>query len=56
MHMDIGLIQSIWTVVVLIVFAGIVIWAWSDKNKTAFEEAAHLPIEDNDNPKESPHD
>ena len=46
--MDQALIQSIWTVVVLVLFVGIVIWAWSGKRKQSFDEAAHLPFDDED--------
>lgn len=42
--------HSIWTVIVLVVFIGIVIWAWSAKRKRAFDEAARIPLEDDDNP------
>ena len=46
--MDQALIQSIWTVVVLVLFVGIVIWAWSGKRKQSFDEAAHLPFDDDE--------
>jgi cytochrome c oxidase cbb3-type subunit 4 len=42
--MDFTLIDSIWTVVVMVVFIGIVLWAWSSKRATAFHEAANLPF------------
>jgi cytochrome c oxidase cbb3-type subunit 4 len=37
-------------VIVLVLFVGIVIWAWSANRKRAFDEAARLPLEDDDNP------
>jgi cytochrome c oxidase cbb3-type subunit 4 len=40
--------HSIWTVVVLVLFTGITWWAWSSKNKKAFDEAARLPLDDSD--------
>ncbi|MDR1969121.1 MAG: cbb3-type cytochrome c oxidase subunit 3 [Burkholderiaceae bacterium] len=43
--MDINLLRSIVTVVTFIVFIGILIWAWSGRNKARFDEAAHLPFE-----------
>ena len=46
--MDIGTLHTIWTVLVLIVFIGIVIWAWSDKRKSYFDEAAQLPLDDDE--------
>jgi cytochrome c oxidase cbb3-type subunit 4 len=42
--MDIALIDSIWTVVVMVVFIGIVLWAWSGKRKQRFNEAANIPF------------
>ena len=59
--MDSSLIMSIWTIVVLVLFVGIVIWAWSGKRKQAFDEAAHLPFDEEDSvpvnkiPKENSH-
>jgi cytochrome c oxidase cbb3-type subunit 4 len=46
--MDIGVFHSIWTVVILVVFIAIVVWAWSGKRRQAFDEAARLPLEDDD--------
>jgi cytochrome c oxidase cbb3-type subunit 4 len=43
--MDINLLRSIVTLVTFIVFIGIVVWAWSSRNKTRFDEAAQLPFE-----------
>lgn len=40
--------QSFWTVFVFIIFIGIILWAWSGKNKSAFEEAARIPLEDDE--------
>ena len=39
------MLRSIVTVVALVVFVGIVVWAWSARNRTRFEEAAGLPFE-----------
>ncbi len=47
--MDYSLIQSIWTIVVLVLFVGIVIWAWSGKRKARFDEAANIPFTEEDN-------
>jgi cytochrome c oxidase cbb3-type subunit 4 len=46
--MDMNLIHSIWTVVVLVVFVGIVIWAWSGTNKASFDDAANIPFREDD--------
>lgn len=43
--MDINTLRSIVTVVSLITFLGIVVWAWSRRNAESFEEAAQLPFE-----------
>ena len=45
--MDFTLLSSIVTVVSLVVFVGIMLWAFSRNNKERFEELARLPI-DND--------
>ncbi len=36
----------IWTVLLLIIFVGIVLWAFSSRRKADFDEAARLPLED----------
>jgi cytochrome c oxidase cbb3-type subunit 4 len=41
-------IQVVWTVVVMVVFLGIVFWAWSGRRKESFDEAANIPLEDED--------
>ena len=47
--MSISIIHSVWTVLVLIIFIGIVLWAWSSHRTKSFEEAANLPFaEDRD--------
>ena len=51
--MDSSLIESVWTVVVLVLFVGIVIWAWSGKRKRAFDEAANIPFNEDDKPTEN---
>jgi cytochrome c oxidase cbb3-type subunit 4 len=40
--------QPIWTIIVMVFFLSIAAWAWSSKNKTSFDEAAHLPFDDDD--------
>jgi len=46
--MNFGLIHSVWTVLLFVLFIGIIVWAWSAKRKRGFDEAAHLPLEDDD--------
>lgn len=42
------LIHSIWTIVVMVVFLSIVVWAYSSKRQVEFDEAARLPLDDDD--------
>jgi cytochrome c oxidase cbb3-type subunit IV len=44
--MDINDLRSAVTVISLLTFVGIIIWAWSRRNKAAFDEAAMLPFQD----------
>jgi cytochrome c oxidase cbb3-type subunit IV len=44
--MDSGIISGIVTVVFIVVFIGIVWWAYSKGNKQQFEEAGRLPFEE----------
>jgi len=39
-------IQVVWTVVVMITFLGIVFWAFSGRRKESFDEAANIPLEE----------
>jgi cytochrome c oxidase cbb3-type subunit 4 len=48
--MDSSLILTIWTLVVMVLFVGIVIWAWSSKRKKDFNEAANIPFHEDDKP------
>ena len=43
-----ALIHSIWTVVLFIVFLGIVVWAYSSGRKKDFEEASRLALDDDE--------
>ncbi|MBM3350393.1 MAG: cbb3-type cytochrome c oxidase subunit 3 [Betaproteobacteria bacterium] len=43
--MDITDLRIISTVGALVTFIGIMIWAWSGRNKKDFDEAARLPLE-----------
>ncbi len=46
--MDQGIVGSIFTVIVLVIFIGIVWWAFSSRNKKKFDEAANLVFADED--------
>jgi cytochrome c oxidase cbb3-type subunit 4 len=43
--MDVNTLRSITTVLALLVFLGIVFWAWSKRRRADFEQAANLPFE-----------
>jgi cytochrome c oxidase cbb3-type subunit 4 len=40
--------HSIWTVALLILFIGIIIWAFSSRRKKRFDAAARMPLEEED--------
>lgn len=48
--MDIGTLNAIWTVVVLILGIGITWWAYAPSHKAKFDAAAYIPLEDDDRP------
>ena len=45
MEFDINTGRSIVTVIGLLSFIGLMVWAYSSKNSAAFEEAANLPFQ-----------
>ena len=51
--MDLNDLRVLITVVSFIVFAGIVYWAYSSRQRARFTEAANLPFLDSDLPGES---
>lgn len=40
-------INGVLTGILLVLFVGIWIWAWSGRNKKSFDEMSRLPLEDN---------
>jgi len=44
--MDINTVRGISTIVVMIVFLGICLWAYSGSKKKDFDDAANLPFQD----------
>ena len=46
--MDINDLRGISTAFLLVAFIGLVIWAYSSKQKKPFDEAANLPFADED--------
>jgi cytochrome c oxidase cbb3-type subunit 4 len=47
--MSVAFVQSVWTVIAMVVFIGIVIWAYSSRRKKDFEQASHI-VQDDDRP------
>ena len=45
--MNFTIISSVVTVISMLVFIGILLWAFSSKNRAHFEKMAQLPIEQN---------
>ena len=44
--MNFTLLLALRSIVIMITYLGIVAWAYSSKRKTAFDEAARLPFDD----------
>jgi cytochrome c oxidase cbb3-type subunit 4 len=48
--MDLNDFRAWHTLLMFIIFAGIVIWAWSSKRRSDFHEASHLPLNEPEYP------
>ncbi|HLT91426.1 MAG TPA: CcoQ/FixQ family Cbb3-type cytochrome c oxidase assembly chaperone [Woeseiaceae bacterium] len=48
--MDMGIVRGLVTAVLLVLFTAIWIASWSRKRKTDFDEAARLPLVDDEAP------
>ena len=46
--MDQGTLQGIGTILAMIAFAAVVLWAYSKDKKQDFEEASQLPFDDDE--------
>ena len=44
--MDWGFVMGVSTAVLLVIYLGIVVWAFEHRRKRAFDEAARLPLAD----------
>lgn len=44
--MTLSTFHALWTTLLLAVFIGIVIWAYSSKRRARFDAAARLPLDD----------
>jgi cytochrome c oxidase cbb3-type subunit IV len=45
-----GRLSGFMTAVLMLVFIGIVVWAWSNRRRAAFDAAAQLPLEEDPAP------
>ena len=45
-RIDIGTLRGLGTLLVMIAFVSVTLWAYSGRNKARFEEAANLPFAD----------
>jgi cytochrome c oxidase cbb3-type subunit 4 len=43
---DLGTIHTIWTVLLLLIFIGIVAWAWNSRQKARFDRAARSVLDE----------
>jgi cytochrome c oxidase cbb3-type subunit 4 len=41
-----GVLSGLFTALLILVFIGIGVWAWSARRKESFEQAARLPLEE----------
>jgi cytochrome c oxidase cbb3-type subunit IV len=48
--MDINDLRSLFTVLVIVFFISVVVWAYSSKRKSSYDEAARLVFDDEDLP------
>ena len=51
--MNFGAVSGIVTAILILVFLGIVLWAWSARRRPRFDEAARMPLEE-DQPERKP--
>lgn len=48
--MDIGTLRGLLTALLLLLFIGVVAWAFSRRRRGEFDEAAQLPLQDDEQP------
>ena len=46
--MSFGFVQGLITILLMVLFVGIVVWAYSSRQKKRFEEASMLPFAEDD--------
>jgi cytochrome c oxidase cbb3-type subunit 4 len=52
--MDLNDLRSVTTVILFIAFIGIVVWAYNRRRRDAFDDAAKLPLADDEPPADPP--
>ena len=50
MFTDMTIVRSLFTVIAFALFIAVVLWTWSSSRRTAFDEAAALPFNDDISP------
>lgn len=46
--MDLGLIHGIWSLLILIVFIGIIVFVWHHKRRDHYDQASRIPFDHDD--------
>jgi cytochrome c oxidase cbb3-type subunit 4 len=46
MNSWLGTLSGVITAVLILLFAGLVVWAWSSKRRASFDASARLPLEE----------
>ncbi len=41
-----GVLHGFWTLILLVVFLGIVVWVWGSRRKKHFQDAAQIPFQE----------
>jgi cytochrome c oxidase cbb3-type subunit 4 len=50
MSMDIGTWHGLWSLLILVLFIGIVAFVWSGRRKDYYEQAGHIPLREDQEP------
>ena len=50
--MDEGTVRGLWALGVMLAFLGVVVWAYGRRRKADFDEAAQLPLREDDSRRE----
>ncbi|MFT3905117.1 MAG: CcoQ/FixQ family Cbb3-type cytochrome c oxidase assembly chaperone [Steroidobacteraceae bacterium] len=46
MNETLGIINGLVIALLIVLYSGLVLWAWSSRRRAAFDAAAHLPLEE----------